>query len=131
MRRKETQWKCQGCGESMRKPYTPRHEYTSQKLVNGEWVKTTHTLAMQRAEQQRCYDCDGSGTLAAYDVKTVKQLNSLAENEWRRVAQQIDALTPYPVVAAVLQQATSALNHEDEDYIPAINVAITLLRKGE
>jgi hypothetical protein len=132
MLRKKSEWRCGKCNQFICKPYEPHHEYTSQKLnKDGVWEKTVHTIEMQREAQQTCYDCDGSGTLTAYDVRTADELEALDYDEQRRVAQQIDKHTPFAVVIAVLQQATGALNHEDEDYVPAIRVAIGVLRDAQ
>ena len=86
------------------------------------------TPEKQRAVMLRCLDCDGDNTITEYDVRTEKEFNALDYDEQRKVAQGINNNTPIPVVIAALKPACSALNHEDEDYIPAIKFAINVLR---
>jgi len=129
MKRKESQWHCSKCKEPITKPCEPTRPYTCHTLgKDGVWQKNVRTVEMQLEESKTCYDCDGFGTLTAYDVQTAEQLDSLEYDEQRRVAQQIDQSTPYPVVIAVLEQVLGALKHEDKDYVPAIKVAITALK---
>jgi len=47
-------------------------------------------------------------------------------SEW----EEIDENTDKDVVIAVLKQCCQALNHEDENYIPAIKYAIRFMDKG-
>lgn len=42
----------------------------------------------------------------------------------------VDDDTPVEVVIAILETACNALNHDDEDYIPAIRYAINVLKHG-
>ena len=110
LKRKQTKWRC-----------TQGGAYITE-------TKTYWTVEMQQERTNRCYEnCRGYASITAYDVQTVDEFEQLEWDEQRRVAQQIDEDTPRAIVVHVLEQATGALNHEDEDYIPAIRRAIQVL----
>lgn len=97
---------------------------------DGPIVRRVVTVEEQLEKATKCFEkCDGDAALSALDVQTADEYNDLNEDEQRRVAQQITTSSPIPLIIAVLEPAITALNHEDEDYVPAIEAAIALLGK--
>ncbi len=60
-------------------------------------------------------------------IKTPSEWWKLDYSEW----EDIDFQTDPSVVIEVLKQCCHALNHEDENYIPAIKFAIRYIERGE
>lgn len=132
MQRKHTPWTCKECGAYLAdnpQEYV-RDAYTVTQVRKGRGSETIlMTPEKQLYNLQRCMDCDGDNVTTAYDVRTEEEFNSLDYDEQRKVAQGVDEHTPIEVVSAVLRPAMTALNHEDEDYIPAIKVALDIMWK--
>lgn len=116
-----SKWHCTTCKQPVvSKPRVEKHKNAS-SYSNGKWTKGVIY------DYRRCYECGGRNWLTAYDVKNEKDFKCLDDDEQRRVANGVGKDTPTSVVVAVLAEFSPALNHEDEDLIPAINEAIRRL----